>query len=117
MFDPHARDRLRFVEEPPTAICGWGCRQCVRRPLTGVGTGRTLDCPMPPDCPTGQFDNRVVFYWLSDPNFPYATPATLDILRRAPLWALGYLDSPNRSAVPEESDRDVVVLHEQKAIT
>jgi hypothetical protein len=65
-----------------------------------AGTPRTLDCPMPPDCPTGQFDNRVVFYWLSDPNFPYATPATLTILRRAPLWALGYLDSPNRSDVP-----------------
>jgi CHRD domain len=55
----------------------------------------------PENCPDlCIFDHRVVFYWLSDRAFPYSTKSTLSILRRSALWALGLLDSPNRSDVP-----------------
>jgi hypothetical protein len=64
-----------------------------------AGTPRVVadpeNCPEP--C---QFESRVVFYWLSDRAFPYATKNTLAIVRRSVLWALRLLDSENRSDVP-----------------
>jgi hypothetical protein len=46
------------------------------------------------------FESRTIFYWMSDPIFPYSTPQALSILRRSALWALRLLDSPNRSDIP-----------------
>ena len=63
------------------------------------GAPRTVADPenCPGDC---VFDSRIVFYWMSDRAFPSATKSTLSILRRSALWALGLLDTPNRSDIP-----------------
>lgn len=55
----------------------------------------------PENCP-GEcvFDSRIVFYWMSDRAFPSATTSALAILRRSALWALGLLDTENRSDIP-----------------
>ena len=55
----------------------------------------------PENCPEPcVFTGRTVFYWISDPIFPYSTPQALSILRRSALWALGFLESENRSDIP-----------------
>jgi hypothetical protein len=65
-----------------------------------AGSPRLVDDPVNCPNPSCAFTSRVVFYWLSDRHFVFATTSTLSILRRSALWALGLLDSPNRSDVP-----------------
>lgn len=65
-----------------------------------AGSPRLADDPANCPNPECNFKSRNVFYWLSDRQFTFATKSTLAILRRSALWALGLLDSPNRSDVP-----------------
>jgi hypothetical protein len=68
--------------------------------VADADTPRLVDDPV--NCPNDScaFDSRIVFYWLSDRAFPFATKKTLSILRRSALWAVGLLDSVNRSDIP-----------------
>ena len=69
--------------------------------IVAVEAGSKRATLAPENCPGDcTFGGRTVFYWISDPIYPYSTPQALSILRRLPLWALRYLESPNRSDVP-----------------
>ncbi|MGH9361788.1 MAG: CHRD domain-containing protein, partial [Thermoanaerobaculia bacterium] len=69
--------------------------------MVAVEAGSERMVADPENCPVPcEFGGRTVFYWISDPMFPYSTPQALSLLRRSALWSRRLLESENRSDVP-----------------